>query len=280
MPTIFATILILLGSARADIYTEIYSDLTTSGADESRALSIKNERYWQRVLQAGQEMQLESHLALLSDTEKVIANLPPANVYVREALSEALMRLRRADFNLLMQGAHSTELASERLASPAGMTTGSFSFFSQKNIFALAIRRFVGEGQYSEKLHEQVTDRQAGILPLLRGTADVTGSVLTDCQLTSKRSFDVLKYDLYNTGVPKTPEVAEDVANRLIEAAAASRHRFTSFVVDTVTSIADDTKGKDDRATATVMQSSLEAHMMGLKVREGSSAGLDQIISL
>lgn len=280
MAAILYSFLLLVSSASAsDLYSEVISDLTTSPVDSSNALRIKSERFWQGLLQAAQGMQMEEHMSLFADTEKTIADLPPANAYVREALSDALVRLRRADFSLLMQGAESTELASDGLALPVAGASGGFSFLSGQNVFAMAIRRFVGEGQYAENLHEQVRDRQARILPLLRSTASVTSSVLTDCHVAQQRAFDVLKYDLYNKDVPKTPKAAEDVANRLVDAASETRHRFTGFVSGTVNGIAEDHKGRDERASSTVLRSSLEASMLTLGSGRAHS-GADWLIKV
>jgi len=262
---------------------DIISDLTGGSGDQSRALEIKAEKFWRSVLDAAHAMRMEEHVALYQDVEKVIAALPSENSYVREALSEALMRLQRADSTVLSQSVQSSGIAEERLEAGAGAGTGGFSLLtggvSWRNAFAQALRHFVDGGKYSERLMQHIKGRQADILPSLQGTAAITGDVLTDCRLASKRSFDALKYDLYTKGAPKTPKAAKDIAHRLVKAASATRHRFTQFVIGSVTSITQDHEGKNERAEATVLRSSLEQTSSRIP-RPFLSSGSDQIFNL
>jgi len=238
---------------------DIISDLTGGSDDEGRALDIKAEKFWRSVLSAAEAMRMEEHVALYQETEKTIAGLPSENSYVREALTEALMRLKRADEMVLSQAVQSSGLAEERLEAGAGANTGFLSFLKGgQNFLTQALKRFVDGGKYPERLMQHIKGRQADILPTLQGTAAITGNVLTDCRLTSKRSFDALKYDIYNSGVPKTPEAAKAIAHRLIDAAAATRRRFTHFIVGSVTSITRDIEEKNERPSATVVRQSLE----------------------
>jgi len=247
-----------LSSLMSSVNGEIISDLVTSSMDESRALEIKAEQFWEPVLKAAQEAGIESHLALYADTEKVIASLSPDYTYVREALSEALLRLKRADDVVLKQAMESAELAVAQLGAPAASSGMSFLFGGQ-SFFRQALQRFIGGGQFSERLIDHIGQRQADILPALRGAAATTGNVLTDCRLASARSFDVLKYDIYNRGVPKTPESAKDVANRLVDAVGATRRHFTGFITKMADSIANDVKRKDEHPSVTVVQSSVQS---------------------
>lgn len=251
---------------------DIISDITTSSVDESRALEIKAETFWQSLLQATDEMKLEEHVVLYVDAERVIANLPTENKYVREALTEALMRLRRSDEMLLKEAAGSSQLAADALATP--LTGGSFYSFltGGQGFFAKAISGFVDNSKYPQRLRKQVQDRQANILPILKGASDITGNVLKDCRLASKRSFDALKYDIYNKGVPKTPQEAKDVAYRIVDAAGESRHRFTSFITEAANSITRDVQAQDENPATTVIRSSLQS--FGTKETEADTADL------
>lgn len=237
---------------------EIISDIVTPSLDESRALEIKADQFWLSLLKVAEDMKMEEHLVLYQDVEKVLEELPTENDHVRHLLGEALTLLRHADELVLMQAAQASELASDRLAAQSG--DGLFSFLTGgQNFLSSALRRFVDGSRYSERLVDHVDQRQADILPVLRGTATVTGNVLSHCRTASKHSFDVLKYDIYNRGVPTTPETAKSVAHRLVDAAGQTRHRFMMFITETVSGIAKDTERKHERASATVLQSSLEA---------------------
>jgi len=145
------------------------------------------------------------------------------------------------------------------MAAPHGIA-GGLSWLTGgggNSFLAKAVSTFIEGGDYVERLDQQVRDRQSSILPVLRGAAGVTGDVLKDCRLASKRSFDVLKYDIYNRGVPKTPENVKQVANRMVSAAAETRHRFSHFIIGMATSITKDVDSKKVSASATVALSEL-----------------------
>lgn len=258
---------------------EIISDLADvvmpSPADERVALEAKAEEFWRTVLDAADGMKMTEHFELYVATEKVIAELPQENEYVRTTLKDVLVRLRRADEMVLKNAVQSSDLASQKLSTPAGQTD-FFSFFSGgQNFLTTALRRFVAGGRYPERLLEHVGQRQADILPVLRGAADSAGNVLQDTRLASKLSFDVLKYDIYNKGVPKTPQTAKDIAYKLVDAAGGTRHHFMQFVTQAANSIAKDTTGKHDSATATAAQAQLRAAQAKV-----SATAMEQVINV
>jgi len=256
--------LVSLWSSEADII----SDITTSSVDESRALEIKAETFWESLLQATDDMKLQQHVVVYAEVEKILADLPAENEYVHEALAEALARLRRADEVLMSQAARSAQLAADSLASPLGGRS-FFSFITGgQGFFAQAVKSFVDDSRYPQRLRKQVQDRQADILPILQGASEVTGNVLKDCRLASKRSFDALKYDIYNKGVPKTPQTAKDVAYKIVDAAGESRKHFTGFITEAANSIARDVESAGESPATTVIRSSLQS--FGGKDPEGS----------
>eukprot|EP00927_Polykrikos_kofoidii_P028096 TRINITY_DN2458_c0_g4_i1.p1 TRINITY_DN2458_c0_g4~~TRINITY_DN2458_c0_g4_i1.p1 ORF type:complete len:314 (+),score=47.45 TRINITY_DN2458_c0_g4_i1:86-943(+) len=237
--------------------SDIISDITSTAADERRALEIKAEQFWQLVLQAAERAKLDEHLAVYQQVESAIAALPDDVHGVRGLLSQALTHLRRADETLMMQGISSSELASERLVAKH-LDDGPFSFLTGgQDLFSLAIRRFVGGGRYSERLVNHLKRRQADILPALRGAAEATGSVLSDCREASKLGFDVLKHDLYDPKALPTPGAAKDAADSLIKAAGETRHRFMDLVMGAVNSLSKDTRERHDDPSATVTRSLL-----------------------
>jgi hypothetical protein len=257
--------LLVLSSAGANWASfekgDVISDLTTSSTDETRALEIKATQFWRPILEAAEELHLDAHDAVVHDATRIAGDLPEENSYVRQALLDAADHLRRADQAVLNQAVRSSSLASEHMTgSEAGDWNSFFSSWSTTGpkFLTQALRRFVSEGRYSERLLEQVANRQADILPVLRGVSSETGSVLSDCRLASKRAFDLLKYDIYNKGVPKTPEAAKAVAHRLVDAAGETRHRFSQLIVEMANGLARDVEGRKDSAGATVTRSSLQ----------------------
>merc|ERR1711971_1021746 len=67
-----------------------------------------------------------------------------------------------------------------------------------------------------------------GVLPVLRGAAGASRGVLKDCREGTKMSFDAMKYDLYNEGVPKTPDYADDASDNWLQ--RLERPGITSWV--------------------------------------------------
>lgn len=274
------------GVALADFpIGEVISDLTTSSADEGRALDIKAEQFWRPILDAAEDLHLDAHDAVVQDATRIAGELPEENSYARQALLEAADHLRRADEAVLNQAVYSSKVAAERIANAGGSDWSSFisSWSSGPSFLTHALRRFVDGGGYSERLVEQVSSRQANILPVLRGVSAATGDVLSDCRLASKRAFDLLKYDIYNKGVPKTPESAKAVAHRLVDAAGETRHRFSRLIVEMANGIARDVEGKTDAAGATLARSSLQGKVAAVNqapatAKSGASDSVDVLV--
>jgi len=248
-----------LATSFSPVLADIISDITTSESDEFSALQIKAEMFWKPILTAAKDVHMEKHLELYTDAEAVIKDLPSENEYVRQALREALDHLKSADDVSFKQALSSSRVAQDKLDAPCDTSGNGLSFLTGgQNFVKAALQRFIGGGRYPEKLVEHVERRQADILPVLRGVASVTGNILSDCRLASKRSFDVRKYDIYNSDVPKTPQVAEDLAARIIEAAGETRHRFTRSITDMVKGITRDVQEKQEDAAITVTKASLQ----------------------
>lgn len=242
--------------------SEVISDLLTPEYDKGLALKLRAEHFWEAVGSVADEMRLTQHVQLYQDTEKVIAELDAEHSVVREALEESLQRLRNADGAVLAQGLESSEVATEELVTgPRGKERGGLSWFATggPNFLAKAITLFVDGGDYNDRLGDHIKQRQQSLLPVLKSAASVTGNVLADCRLSSKRAFDVLKYDIYTKGAPKTPEAAKTVANALVKASADTRHRFMQFVTGMATSLAEDVKSRSVSAASTVALHELSA---------------------
>jgi len=233
--------------------SEIISDLVTSSADEGRALSIKAEQFWQPVRDAADDAaRADKHFSLFAAVDAAIAGLDEEHEHVRGLLRDSITHLRQANAAVVAQGAQASELANEQLTVGSGSDGPAFSFLSGgQNFLSRAIGRFVGR-RYADQLGHQVQDRQAAVLPALQGVSSVTGDVLKDCRMATKIAFDVLKYDIYNRGVPKTPQAAKDAADKIIDASGKVRKRFMNLLMGTVDSIVKDTTGKHENPSATV----------------------------
>lgn len=263
---------------------DIISDITTSESDESSALDIKAEMFWKPILSASEDVHMEKHLALYADADKVITSLPAENEYVRKTLTKALDHLKKADAVSFKHALASSRVAKEKLDDPSGSSGIGFSFFTGgQNFLKAALDKFIGGSSYSEKLKQHVSDRQADILPVLRGAGDVSGNILKDSRLASTKAFDVLKYDSYNRDVPKTPRTAADLADRIVAAAGETRHHFTKSITDMANSIAKDENEKHEDASVTVTKVSLRGFhtsVAAAEARIASSASSLQLRSL
>lgn len=248
-----ASVSLVWAAHASDIISDLASVVGPSPTEENRALETRAEDFWQIVLKVAEEMKMVEHLSVFDEAEQVLAQMPEENVYVRDAITEAVKNLRRADDQVLAQGVRASTLASQKSAAPAGgsMFGGLFSSAasfvsggSQQGFLSSALRRFVAGGDFPERLAEDVAQRQADLLPVLEGVAGASGSVLKDTRSASTRAFDVLKYDIYQKGVPKTPKAAKDVANKLVDAAAETRSRFTSFLTGVAVDLTRDVESK------------------------------------
>jgi len=240
------------------IASDVISDLVTPEADKSEALRLRQTQFWSALSSVADDMRLTQHAELYQETEKALAELDD-NTYseVKAALSESLQHLKQADAAVLQQGLESSEFFKEELSSDA--ESRGLSWFAQggQNVLAKAIRLFAEGGDYTERLKEQVRQRQKSLMPALEAAAHSSADVLTDTRLGSKRAFDVLKYDIYTKGAPKTPESAKTAANKLVNAVAETRHRFMTFVTGMATSLAHDVQGTKVSASATVAMDQL-----------------------
>lgn len=257
---IFATAVALQPSAAYDV--DIISDLTTSAGDEKHALDLKSQQFWQPLLDNAEATKMTSaykHLSVYEKVETAIAELPTENAHVKGMLTDALTRLKRSDKTVFDQAVEDAEVSNQHLMDgPANEDFFSFLTGGQ-DYFAKAIRRFVGFGKYAETLGKQVRRRQADVAPMLRGAAGAAHNVLDDTRTASKLAFDVLKYDIYEKGHPKTPEVAKQAANKLIDAISETRHNFLHGVTDASNGIARDSNEKDVAPAAAVTSSLVQS---------------------
>lgn len=277
MQTSVSLLAILGFGVASSALAEIISDLSTSPLDESRALSIKKEQFWRAVMESTDVKSVSKHVQLCDEADAFIEQLPPQNTYVHDKLREASMRLRRANEALLTQAVSTSEEAQKRLAEAGGGAswTDGVSF---SNAFSSAIRMFVGEGDYFQRLAKDVANRQAETMPVLRGAANSLGGVLGDCRKVSSLGFDIHKYNIYNRGTPETPSSAKALADRFIEAARTTRQEFMALTMGPIHSLVKDTQGKAERPAATVVHAELEQQWQSFGM--GSSQETEQLINM
>lgn len=258
MQSLFSVLVLVVSLAtNAAFDTEIFSDLVTSKSDEFRALEIKRDNFWQPILKAADDVKKTEygHFLVYSQVEAALTELPAENYHAAKLLRESLYMLKRADEKVHMQAVQSSYVATEQLALASTTENSFFSFLhGGQNVFSSAIKSLLGGGRYSERLEQQVQNRQATILPSLRSAADDATNVLKACRVASTLAFDVLKCDTYNEGVIKTPKVAIAAANQLVDAVGETRHQFMQSVIHAASGIAKDSSEKKAEPSVTVTQ--------------------------
>jgi len=275
-----------------DFGSEIISDITTPVADEGRALKIKDEQFWSPVLQAGNRAKdAPAHDALYASAEAALAELGGEHAAVRQALAEAITSLRRAEAAVRARGTDQAQLATEQLmGAPSGWDWSStFSFLSGGrwgDLLRFTVRSFVDGGRYGDRLQQDIYRRRDESLPALRGASAAAGDVLRDCRKASTRAFDVLKYDIYTRGAPKTPKAAKDVADQIVAASRDTRRDFLGLVTEVAAGITKDVEAQNERPSATVTHSLFEGlaspplGALGVSVPGRFSASADMLVAL
>lgn len=257
---------LVVGVIGQDLISDLGDILAPSAVAEQQALDLKGEQFWQEVLDSAEDMKLAQHMHVYKATQQAITDLPIENVYVHETLSEALSLLRQADKSVLMQGTKASSVAAQRLSGDLGESPWSFFTGGGMSFLNSAIGRFTGSSTYTNRLRSHVNLRQADILPVLQDVSVETGSVLSNTRRASALAFDVIKYDIYNDAVPKTPKAATAAAYQIVDAVSETRHHFTSFITQAADSLANDVAGQSRGAGAALATASINAELNSIPV--------------
>lgn len=262
--------LISFSMSSAEIISDIGITTRPSAADENQAREIKKEKFWTSMVETTESTHVAEHLLLAAEAENLaLRHLEDKYSYVKEKLVEASKRLREANEALQLQSSDTKEVADKKLNENTGSGWNwGFSWenglhLSYSNAFSDARARLVGDGDYSQKVAKDVADRQADVEPVLRSAASKLGDVLTNCRKVSSLGFDILKYDIYNKGVPKTPPEVKAISDKLIAAARITRQEFMGVTMGPVHSLVDDTQAKAERPAATVVRAEMGIRQFG-----------------
>jgi hypothetical protein len=209
-------------------------------------LKVRNDDFWQALIKATPR-QVQQQFSLCSRARNVFASIPDENSAVRSILAECVDHLQSATNVLLAQSIRSIQIAEGNLSHP-GLCSSDLPVVAQ---------RLKGDGGYPEQLVRDMHCRQEEVLPMLQTTTMTAGNVLEDCRLASRRGFDILKYDIYNRGVPKTPANVKEMAQDLIDAAGNTRRQFTSFVTEIALGLACDARLSQDPEASKESQTNL-----------------------
>merc|ERR1719421_2859553 len=95
-----ALVLTLLGQlGRAEWVSDIGESSPEKG---QKALAARAEKFWQTMLKAAEEVNLNEYEDMLSAAEKTLAELPAENAEVRRLLQDGTTRLKRTSQALFL----------------------------------------------------------------------------------------------------------------------------------------------------------------------------------
>lgn len=275
-------------AAEAGLATGLALRGAAASTDEARALDVKNSEFWLPLEEAAVEDlgQVEKHKALLQEAETELEMLPSENSYVREALADAVEGLRHADEDLAAQASQSADVAEEHLAfshqdtildEDHGSVSGPFSWLVGDGSIVSRLVQFLTGMKFASQAREEMEERQEAILPslrgALRGASRSSAGVLHESHVAASRSFDIIRYDIYNSSAPKTPKAVVAVANKIADASADSRHRYMQLTLRSVSGVKHDAETADDDAQATVARSLGSQGFLAKKPAEEETLG-------
>lgn len=224
-------ICLLWGLAAAELYT----DLTLSEEFQQTALAKRHEHFWNVVEEsAGNHEYAEAAEALQACLSEIRESA------VTKILAEALAHLEMAAGGTSAQNSRASEVAEAALENGPGYSPVR----SPSDFFAKLYGTFIAEEKqgYQAKLRGQVEERQKRSAEILKGS--IASDVLTHTRLASKLAFDALKYDIYQKNVPKTPEEAKAIANKIVELQTAIRKNYLGVVTAIAGQLVEDVQAR------------------------------------
>lgn len=212
------------------VVAETISDLTLPEDFQERQLKKRHDRFWQ-VIEAA--VDTEDYVEAAEGLAACLDDVPDGPT--KPILEQSIQHLHAAALGAAAQNGRATSVAeAEMKGGSQAQPKGPTDFFQR--LYA----SFVAEDQkdFPDKFRGQVQERQQRVSQILKGS--VGSNVLQDTRLASKLSFDVLKYDIYNSKAPKTSEQAKEIANKVIDLHAKVRKSFLGVITTAANQIAND----------------------------------------
>ena len=214
------------------VAAEFITDLTLPEDFQERQLKKRHEQFW-KVIEAAVDMEdyVEAAEGLAACLDDV-----PDDAPTKSTLEQSIRHLHAAALGAASQTGRAMNVAEAARSSGPGQgpVQGPTDFFAR------LYKSFVAEdqGQFPDKFKGAVQERQQRVAQILKGS--VGSNVLQDTRLASKLAFDVLKYDIYNSKAPKTPEAAKEIANKVVDLHAKIRKSFLNPITTMANQIAND----------------------------------------
>jgi len=191
-----------------------------------------DSKFWEKIHTALENSDIHRYEKILRRAEDYVPKIPDENHHVYELIEGAITRLRQSQAYL-----------ARNVLKECGLTSSQENILFNNSIALMdSIRNlawgkmpqfnmFNGDGKTK---HEE---RMGKMLRLLKVHSD-TG-ILTDLRESNKMNFDVVKYDIYNRGVPKTPKELNDIAYELVDLGTDMRRAYLGRITNFANAIVD-----------------------------------------
>lgn len=212
------------------VVSETYSDITLPEDFQEKQLRKRHDHFWKVIEDA---VDTEDYVGAVEGLFACFDELQDGPT--KPMLEQSLKHLEAAAAGASAQNGRAVG------AAEAAMTTGSQAQpRGPTDFFKRLYSAFLAEDQkdFPDKFRAQVEERQKRVAEILKGS--VHSDVLQNTRMASKLAFDVLKYDIYNSNVPKTPEANKDIANKIVDLHARVRKSFLGPITTMANQIAQD----------------------------------------
>jgi len=213
------------------VAAEFITDLTLPEDFQARQLKKRHEQFW-KVIEAA--VDTEDYVEAAEGLAACLDDVPD-DAPTKATLEQSIRHLHAAALGAASQSGRAMTVAeAARSDGPGQAAKGPTDFFAR------LYKSFVAEdqGEFPDKFKGAVQERQQRVAQILKGS--VGSNVLQDTRLASKLAFDVLKYDIYNSKAPKTPEAAKEIANKVVDLHAKVRKSYLGPITTMANQIAND----------------------------------------
>lgn len=206
---------------------------------------VIDEIFWDKITKALKDTDYHKHDVVLERAETAIAQLPDQNFHVRGLLVTATERLRKAHQLLARNALEGSNLL------PNGNFDVGVNNIGQGTNALFSLPSFNLHEKSGDVLRIKRYDNLAKILKVQ------DSSVLEDLRTATRSCFDAVKYDIYNKGVPKSPEHLTPLAYELVDVSSELRKSFLGRISGIAKAITEEVQESRKGAVKTAIEASI-----------------------
>jgi len=206
---------------------------------------VLEEIFWDKISKALKDTDYHRHDVVLERAEAAISQLPDENFHVRSLLTTATERLRKAHQQLARNALEGSDLL------PRGEFDVGINDISQGTNALFSLPSFNLHEKSGDVLRLKRYDSLAKILKVQ------DSSVLEDLRTATRLCFDAVKYDIYNKGVPKSPEHLTPLAYELVDVSSDLRKSYLGRISGIARAITEEVKESRKDAVKTAIEASI-----------------------